>query len=276
MASHSDSPLEIAPKPRGGVTMTRLRWLCCAAVVTIVGLAALPVALAGEEERNPDRPKPPRHEEAKPPAPPLHEADRPAPREREGRPAAEGRRPEGPPRDREGRPRGEGRRPVEPPREGDDRRPEHKPDMLGDPDRPGPHGPPMHPPHGPMGRPMMPGRMPGAMPGPEPDFEAMRNRDPEMFKLLQKDNELDRLTRELGMQFRQAPPEERERIEREIRELVTKQFEIRQERRMIELKRLEAEIQRLREATERRAKAREQIIQRRISELLGREDDLGF
>jgi len=139
-----------------------------------------------------------------------------------------------------------------------------------------------------MGMPMMPGMapgnmpgampraMPGIMPGQKPDFDMMRHRDPEMFKLLQEDNELDRRTAELGMQFRQAPPEQRERIEKEVRELVNKQFEIRQQRRKIELKRLEAEIQRLREATERRAQARDQIIQRRVSELLGLEDDLGF
>lgn len=114
------------------------------------------------------------------------------------------------------------------------------------------------------------------MPGPHAEQEAMRHRDPEMFKLLQEDNELDRRTRELGMQFRQAPPEQRERIERELHELVNKQFEVRQQRRMMELKRLEGELQRVREQTERRAKAREQIIQRRVSELLGREDDVGF
>jgi hypothetical protein len=104
----------------------------------------------------------------------------------------------------------------------------------------------------------------------------MRRNDPEMFKLLQEDTELDRRTRELGMQFRQAPPEQRERIKQEVRQLVNKQFEIRQQRRSLELKRLEGELQRLRETTERRAKAREQLIERRVSELLGREDELGF
>ena len=104
----------------------------------------------------------------------------------------------------------------------------------------------------------------------------MRQNDPELFKLLQEDTELDRRTHELGMQFRQAPPEQRERIKQEVHQLVTKQFEIRQQRRVLELKRVEGELQRLREAVERRAKAREQLIERRISELLGREDDLGF
>jgi hypothetical protein len=122
----------------------------------------------------------------------------------------------------------------------------------------------------------MPGAMPGMMPGPHGDAEAMRQRDPEMFKLVQADNELERRTRELGMQFRQAPPEQKERIEKEVREAVNKQFEVRQQRRMMELKRLEGELQRVREATERRAKAREQIIQRRVAELLGHDDDVGF
>ena len=133
---------------------------------------------------------------------------------------------------------------------------------------------------GPMG-PMMPGQMTGQMPGQpggprQPDLEAMRRNDPEMFKLLQEDNELDRHTRELGMQFRQAPPEQRERMQKELHELVNKQFEVRQQRRTLELKRIEGELQRLREAIERRAKNREQLIERRVSELIGREDDLGF
>jgi septal ring factor EnvC (AmiA/AmiB activator) len=118
--------------------------------------------------------------------------------------------------------------------------------------------------------------MPG-QPGPrQPDFEAMRHNDPEMFKLVQEDNELDRRTREMGVQFRQAPPEQRERMKQEIHQLVNKQFEVRQQRRTLELKRIEGELQRLREAIERRAKNREQLIERRVSELTGREDDLGF
>jgi hypothetical protein len=107
-------------------------------------------------------------------------------------------------------------------------------------------------------------------------MEAMRHRDPEMFRLVQDDNELERRTRELGMQFRQAPPEQRERIQQEVHQMVAKQFELRQQRRTLELKRIEEELKRLREAIERRVKAREQLIQRRVSELLGREDDLGF
>lgn len=269
---------------------TRLRWLLSIAAAAALGLVTAQLALSAEDGRKPDRPKPPpKHEEAQPPERPRGEADRP--REREGRPEAEGRRPQGPPRDREGRPGPEGRRPEGPPREPEGDRPHrHGPEMPIDADRPirgksfaggvspmgpgmhGPQGPQMHPPVGPMGRPMMPGMMPGQ----HADFEAMRHRDPEMFRLIQEDNELDRRTRELGMQFRQAPPEQRERIQKEVNELVNKQFEIRQQRRMMELKRLEEEIHRVREATERRAKAREQIIQRRVSELLGREDDLGF
>jgi len=104
----------------------------------------------------------------------------------------------------------------------------------------------------------------------------MRQNDPEMFKLIQEDNELDRRSHELGMQFRQAPPEQRERIKQEVQQMVTKQFEIRQQRRTLELKRLEGELKRLQQAIERRAKARDQLIERRVSELLGREDELGF
>ncbi len=234
--------------------MTRLKWFLGIVAVAAVGLVAARTAWSAEEGPRPDGPTPPHREQAQPPERPRGDVDRPPVREREGRPAAEGRRPQGPPREREGRPGMEGRRPEGP---------------AGGRDFVPPEGYPFRPPMGPIA-PGLADRPPG------PDLEAMRQNDPEMFRLVQEDNELDRRTHELGMQCRQAPPEQRERMQRELREVVNKQFEIRQQRRTLELKRIEGELQRLRETIERRAKNREQIIERRVGELTGREDDLGF
>jgi hypothetical protein len=44
----------------------------------------------------------------------------------------------------------------------------------------------------------------------------------------------------------------------------------------LELKRLEEELQRLHQSVDRRAKARKEIVQKRVSDLLGREDDTRF
>jgi hypothetical protein len=97
-----------------------------------------------------------------------------------------------------------------------------------------------------------------------------------MYGLLKADSELDRQEREMAMRYRQAPREQREKILAAIHETVNKHFEVRQQRRAMELKRLETELQRLREAIQRREKARKELVQRRAAELVGREDELPF
>ena len=57
---------------------------------------------------------------------------------------------------------------------------------------------------------------------------------------------------------------------------MTEQFAIRQGRRRLELKRFDEELKRLREAFERRGKSQQQIIDKRVSELLGEENEAGF
>lgn len=97
-----------------------------------------------------------------------------------------------------------------------------------------------------------------------------------MFKLLSQNMDLERQSRELAMQYQQAASGEREKIKQQIVELVNKHFDVRQERRALELKRLETQLQRLRETMEKRSKARKELVERRVSELIGREDEVGF
>jgi hypothetical protein len=108
------------------------------------------------------------------------------------------------------------------------------------------------------------------------NLEAMQKIDPEMYKLLKEDRDLERQTRELAMQYHRAPSSQREKLKPQIVELVNKHFDVRQQRRSLELKRLEDELQRLRETIDRRSKARKEIVEKRVSELVGREDDLRF
>lgn len=142
--------------------------------------------------------------------------------------------------------------------------PPRDPDRIGPPlgreGRPGPeHRPPLGPPR-----------------WPHEDWQSMEKNDPEMFKLLSEDIELDRHTREQAMQYRRAPKEQRQQIKQRIEELVSKHFDVRQQRRSLELKRLEEELKRLREAMDRREKARKEIVEKRVSELLGPEDGADF
>jgi hypothetical protein len=96
--------------------------------------------------------------------------------------------------------------------------------------------------------------------------------DPEMEKLMQLDFSLDRQSHELADQFGQASKDQRDEIKKKIDEVVTKQFEARQERRTLELKRLEDEIKRIRDSIDKRNQGKQQIVDRRVSELLGQDD----
>ena len=93
-----------------------------------------------------------------------------------------------------------------------------------------------------------------------------------MYKLLREDYDMERRTRELAIQYRRASAERRAQIREQLEDLVDSHFQVRQERRLLELKRLEEELKRLREAITRRDEARETLVGERVSELLGEED----
>lgn len=164
----------------------------------------------------------------------------------------------------------EGRGPRRPLRDGEQPPPREGDEMRG-PDRRGPGGPFRD------GRPGLEGPQPG---GPPPwarqDGAALERNDPEMFKLIQEDAELDRRTHELGQQFRQAAADKRAALKKQLVELVGKQFDVRNQRRALELKRLEMELTRLRESMERRSKSREQLVERRVDELTSDESEPKF
>ncbi|MGD0898850.1 MAG: hypothetical protein ABR915_13515 [Thermoguttaceae bacterium] len=73
-----------------------------------------------------------------------------------------------------------------------------------------------------------------------------------------------------------APTSQREEIKKQLQKVVTEQFEVRQARRQLEVKRLEEALQGLRDAIDRRNKARQDLVGKRVAELLGPEDDAGF
>jgi hypothetical protein len=114
----------------------------------------------------------------------------------------------------------------------------------------------------PLGPPGMMGPM-GGMPG---------MADPEMLKLQREDMLLEQQSHELAMRYQRASKEDREKIKKEVTEVVNKQFEVRQQRRALELKRLEEELKRLRTIVEQRAKSRESLIEKRVADLIGPEE----
>jgi hypothetical protein len=123
--------------------------------------------------------------------------------------------------------------------------------------------------------PVMPGARggPPGMPGP---FGEPPPDDPEMRELMRQDGEMDRKTHELAIRVRESRGEERTKLKTELSELVNKHFDVRQNRRELQLKRMEDELQRLREAISSRNKSRESIVTNHMKELIGEERDLEF
>jgi hypothetical protein len=128
------------------------------------------------------------------------------------------------------------------------------------------------------------GALPGEFPGFRPGFgggrggdpDVMRQQDPEMFALVNQDEQLEQQSAELADRVRRASAEQRDQLKTQLKELVNKHFEIRQQRRELQLKRMETELARLREAIKERNEARDSIIQLRLTELTGDVKDLGF
>jgi hypothetical protein len=126
----------------------------------------------------------------------------------------------------------------------------------------------------------------GRQPGPPPlagpprrpfeDPATLEKNDPELFKLVKKENELDRNSREHVAKYQQAAKADRSKIKEDLQKVITEQFEARQQRRALELKRFEDELKRLRESMDNREKNRKQIIEKRVSDLLGPDADSGF
>ena len=119
---------------------------------------------------------------------------------------------------------------------------------------------------------MMPGMgMPGM--GMPVDDDRLRENDPEMFEMEQNDRRLERESQELAEQYRRAPEgPAREEIRGKLRDTVARHFKARQQRRELEVKRIEAQLDRLRGALERRSKEADAIIERRMSQMLGEAD----
>jgi len=112
--------------------------------------------------------------------------------------------------------------------------------------------------------------------GAYPDWAALEKRDPDLCKLMRQELDLWHQTRDLSKDYRQASTEKRDEIKKQIEKLVDDHFEARQQRRQLELKRLEAELKRLRETIDHRNQDRKKIVEKRVSELLSREEEAGF
>ena len=121
----------------------------------------------------------------------------------------------------------------------------------------------------------MPG-MPGGPGTPLMLFWGMNGKsDSEMRKLIELDIRFEHDSHELANEYRIADKDKKDEVKKQLEEVVNKQFESRQKRRALELERLESEMKKIRASIDKRTEARQQIVDRKVNELLG-QDDLSF
>ena len=112
------------------------------------------------------------------------------------------------------------------------------------------------------GQSLAPGRAPGMAPR---ELDRLEQDDPQMHKLLVEDIRLEQASLDLARQFRAAKPADREKLRAALEVEVNKHFEVRQQRRELQLRRMEEELKRLREA----------IVSQRFAERHRREATVG-
>ncbi|MFA6562068.1 MAG: hypothetical protein WCV00_09210 [Verrucomicrobiia bacterium] len=107
------------------------------------------------------------------------------------------------------------------------------------------------------------------------EMRELKQRDPERFKQQQQMAEMERRSVELGQKIRRATDEDAKKsATTELKETLSKLFDLRQQEREKSLQQLEREVKELRESLEKRKAKRDEMIQRRFDQLTGRAEML--
>ncbi len=103
------------------------------------------------------------------------------------------------------------------------------------------------------------------------ELRELKQRDPERFKQQQQMAEMERRSVDLGQKIRRATDEDvKKTATAELKELLNKLFDLRQQEREKVLQQLEREVKEVREALEKRKAKRDEMIQHRLDQLTGR------
>jgi hypothetical protein len=94
-----------------------------------------------------------------------------------------------------------------------------------------------------------------------------------MLELAAKDRELERRFQDLAQRVRGLDKEDQGRVREELLKIANEQFEVRQQQRLLRVKRLEAELNEVKESVAKEGGEREQLIERRLRDLLGEPRD---
>jgi septum formation topological specificity factor MinE len=90
-----------------------------------------------------------------------------------------------------------------------------------------------------------------------------------MDALMKQDRELGSRSDELAAKYRRASQAEQEQLKKDIEETVNKHFDVRQQRRKLQLDRMQKELERLRAEIDHRTEQRGTLVKSRVQELLG-------
>lgn len=100
---------------------------------------------------------------------------------------------------------------------------------------------------------------------------------PEFRQIVEKELALEAQSRDLMKKFKtEKDASKKAELEKQLREVVSQHFDARQARRLFELKIFEDRIQELRKQTEDRNGLKERIVDKRMMELIGTDEDLRF
>jgi len=101
-------------------------------------------------------------------------------------------------------------------------------------------------------------------------MEELKERDPDRYARVMEEKRLESQSRELAAAYRQSDDDaERERLHKEMEDLLSKLFDYRQINRLDEIDRLEKKLEELKAANQERLDNKAEIVQRRLKELLG-------
>jgi hypothetical protein len=105
----------------------------------------------------------------------------------------------------------------------------------------------------------------------------LKERDPERFEQMMKERQMEKEVKELSLQYRKSQNnDEKETIKKQIKTNLEKLFDFREAKREEDIKRMEQELNKLKEKMKSRKANRDKIIERHEKEMLGEEDDLGW
>ena len=97
----------------------------------------------------------------------------------------------------------------------------------------------------------------------------MKERDPELYKIVSQEKQFDSQSQTLARQYRNTDDEnEKKRIEDEVKKLLDKIFDLRQMNYEAEIERLEKRLAEAKENNAERLANKSEIVQRRLEELL--------